>query len=115
MNPNIEMEIRQIEEIDYFEDLFEAASNFQDVVNLCRKYEDLENEKKAMLETKILKLEVYHPIIDENYTSRFDEYFVSNNRFIDEDIKYFENRLAESSNVFINSRYSDFLYEYGQG
>ncbi|WP_087974840.1 DUF4209 domain-containing protein [Oceanobacillus rekensis] len=115
MNPNIVEKISQIERIDYFEYLFDAGNMFQDIVNLSKEYEDSEAEKMAVAEIKVLNLNVYHPIINKNYTSRFDETLVSNKRFSDKEIKYFEHRLTESSNVVLKSRYSDFIYEYGQG
>ncbi|MDD9783130.1 DUF4209 domain-containing protein [Priestia megaterium] len=112
MNSIIEEKLREIEDTGYFEFMFEAAKMFEEVAQISRELKVPEVWKKAEREAKLLSLMVYNPIIDEDYKQRFH---IQSSQFSKEDIKYFENRLEESSNIFLKNRYSDFLLEYGEG
>lgn len=114
-NTTIEEKLREIEELDYIEYMFEAGKMFNEVLNLTQKYNKPDIQKVAEAELKLLNLDVYHPIINDIYIERFDDRIISNNHFSREEILYFESRLTDSLNVFLKSRYADFLFEYGQG
>ncbi|MEB4861017.1 hypothetical protein [Priestia megaterium] len=108
----IEKKLKEIEATEYFEFMFEAARMFTEIAQISRELKVPDIEKLAETEAKLLSLYVYNPIIDEDYTQRFN---IRSDLFSTEDIKYFENRLDESSNIFLKNRYSDLLLEYGQG
>ncbi|MDQ0197077.1 DUF4209 domain-containing protein [Neobacillus ginsengisoli] len=115
MNQRIEEKLKQIEDTDYFEYIFEAGSMFQEVIHLSEEYKEPKVKKMAETEIKLLNINVYTPMIYTNYISRFDKRIIEQCSVSQEEILYFEGRLKESLNIFLKCRYADFLYEYGQG
>lgn len=115
MNQIIEEKLKQIESVDYFEYLFEVAKLFQELLQVSKELLDSDAQRIAEAEKKLFNLYVYTPITDSRYLTRFDEIKVSINGFSEENILYFEKRLTESKNIFLKSRYADFLFDYGQG
>ncbi|WP_419792120.1 DUF4209 domain-containing protein [Staphylococcus chromogenes] len=85
--------------------------------------ENLENEAKlAQYEIEIFSLWERNPNLNKNKKEKrlvalisFDngEEWPNIKKFTDGQIKYYEQRLDETNNIFLKARYSDFLFEYG--
>ncbi|MGO4185337.1 DUF4209 domain-containing protein [Paenibacillus sp. TAF43_2] len=107
----IEEKLKEIDGVDYFEYTFQAARMFEQVELMAQELNDIEVQNLSSIQARILNLNVHSPIIDEGYTRRFDVENILN----EDEIKFIENRLTESSNLFLKSRYADYLYEFGIG
>lgn len=87
------------------------------------KNENLKNEAKlAQYEIEIFSLCEKNPILSKNKSEKrfvatisFDDgrEWPDIQKFTNDQIKYYEQRLNETNNLFLKVRYSDFLFEHG--
>jgi hypothetical protein len=112
-------QIELIESTKYYTEFIESFRAMRDSLKVEGK-EDL--AKLAQYEIEICSLIQNNPIISDNTEARFiSRYGNLKGRewpdikeFKYEQFVYYEERLLETSNLFLKMRYSDFLFEYGE-
>jgi hypothetical protein len=113
--------IEEVEKINYSKYLSELKSKFETFREKAIEQGDKETASLLQYEIEILSLSTINPFVKENYSQRFVpliEYkdgtkWPNIEEFTPEQINYYEKRLKVSKNVFLKSRYADFLFEHG--
>ncbi|PCF86322.1 DUF4209 domain-containing protein [Staphylococcus intermedius] len=110
-------------------ELIETTKNYTEFREEFKKVRDwaenenLKNEAKlAQYEIEIFSLCERNPILSKNKKERRFKALIGFTdgrewpdiqKFTDNQIKYYEQRLNETKNLFLKTRYSDFLFEFG--
>ncbi|WP_210125796.1 DUF4209 domain-containing protein [Staphylococcus sp. GDY8P126P] len=112
-------DLELIETTKYYTEFREGFKKIRD----WAENENLKNEAKlAQYEIEIFSLCERNPILSKNKNERRFAAVISfadgkewpdTQKFTDNQIKYYEQRLNETNNLFLKARYSDFLFEYG--
>ncbi|MDO6573617.1 uncharacterized protein DUF4209 [Staphylococcus pasteuri] len=112
-------DLELIETTKYYTEFKEGFIKIRD----WAEKENLKNEAKlAQYEIEIFSLCERNPILSKNKKERRFSALISltdgsewpdTQKFTDKQIKYYEQRLNETNNIFLKARYSDFLFEYG--
>ncbi len=112
-------DLEAIKTTRYYTEFVEKFKKIRD----WAKNENLKNEAKlAQYEIEIFSLCEKNPILSKNKSEKrfvatisFDDgrEWPDIQKFTNDQIKYYEQRLNETNNLFLKVRYSDFLFEYG--
>ncbi|HDF1019793.1 TPA: DUF4209 domain-containing protein [Staphylococcus aureus] len=112
-------DLEAIKTTRYYTEFVEKFKKIQD----WAKNENLKNEAKlAQYEIEIFSLCEKNPILSKNKSEKrfvatisFDDgrEWPDIQKFTNDQIKYYEQRLNETNNLFLKVRYSDFLFEHG--
>ncbi|HDJ2895457.1 TPA: DUF4209 domain-containing protein, partial [Staphylococcus aureus] len=114
--------VNDLESIKTTKDYTEFVKKFKKIRDWA-KNENLKNEAKlAQYEIEIFSLCEKNPILSKNKSEKrfvatiiFDDgrEWPDIQKFTNDQIKYYEQRLNETNNLFLKLRYSDFLFEHG--
>ncbi|HDJ1930048.1 TPA: DUF4209 domain-containing protein, partial [Staphylococcus aureus] len=112
-------DLEAIKTTRYYTEFVEKFKKIRD----WAKNENLKNEAKlAQYEIEIFSLCEKNPILSKNKSEKrfvatisFDDgrEWPDIQKFTNDQIKYYEQRLNETNNLFLKVRYSDFLFEHG--
>ncbi|WP_181277614.1 DUF4209 domain-containing protein [Staphylococcus aureus] len=112
-------DLEAIKTTRYYTEFVEKFKKIRD----WAKNENLKNEEKlAQYEIEIFSLCEKNPILSKNKSEKrfvatisFDDgrEWPDIQKFTNDQIKYYEQRLNETNNLFLKVRYSDFLFEHG--
>jgi len=112
-----------IEAKPYFSFPFEIANEFLEVCKWAKEQMDELLHKKAAWEYLLFSLHTKNPLLkfsepnDQRFTFSFQysdgSKWPDPDGFDEEAMKYFLDRMQTTSNVFLRSRYADYLFEYG--
>ncbi|HFE4669158.1 TPA: DUF4209 domain-containing protein [Staphylococcus aureus] len=112
-------DLEAIKTTRYYTEFVEKFKKIRD----WTKNENLKNEAKlAQYEIEIFSLCEKNPILSKNKSEKrfvatisFDDgrEWPDIQKFTNDQIKYYEQRLNETNNLFLKVRYSDFLFEHG--
>lgn len=113
--------IEEVEKINYSKYLSEFKSKFVTFRDKAIEQGDKKAANLFQYEIEILSLCTKNPFVKENYSQRFVPLYEYKDGtkwpniegFTEEQINYYEERLKVSNNVFLKSRYADFLFEHG--